>query len=220
MTWKGFPHYWPVVRGIHPHVTCVSPHKESVTRAWCFLLCWPTQIIKQSSYRWFEMPWCSYDVTIMVLQACCLHIPVYIARVIKANTSGGITVTWQGHPGVSNHTQQIFLWHDDVIKWKHFPRCWPFVRGIHRSQVNSPHKGQWRGALMFSLIWAWIKGFLTMTMTMTMKYSLLPSDIQFIINTLTKEIIHITCVKSINLAKGAWSHGLCAPISSKQVTVF
>ena len=28
-------------------------------------------------------------------------------------------------------------------------------RGIHRSPVNSPHKGQWRGALMFSLIWAW-----------------------------------------------------------------
>ena len=23
--------------------------------------------------------------------------------------------------------------HDDVIKWKHFPRHWPFVRGIHRS---------------------------------------------------------------------------------------
>ena len=21
--------------------------------------------------------------------------------------------------------------HDDVIKWKHFPRYWPFVRGIH-----------------------------------------------------------------------------------------
>ena len=36
--------------------------------------------------------------------------------------------------------------HDDVIKWKHFPRHWPFVWGIHRSPVNSPHKGQWRGA--------------------------------------------------------------------------
>ena len=50
--------------------------------------------------------------------------------------------------------------HDDVIKWKHFPRYWPFVRGIHRSPVNSPHKGQWRGALMFSLICvcAWING--------------------------------------------------------------
>ena len=49
------------------------------------------------------------------------------------------------------------LHHDDVIKWKHFPRYWAFVRGIHRSTVNSLHKGQWRGALMFSLIYAWIK---------------------------------------------------------------
>ena len=32
--------------------------------------------------------------------------------------------------------------HDDVIKWKHFPRYWSFVPGIHRSPVNSPHKGQ------------------------------------------------------------------------------
>ena len=50
------------------------------------------------------------------------------------------------------------LYHDDVIKWKHFPRYWPFVRGIHRSPVNSPHKGHWRGALMFSLICVWING--------------------------------------------------------------
>ena len=44
--------------------------------------------------------------------------------------------------------------------WRHqmetFPRNWPFVWGIHRSPVNSPQKGQWRGALMFSLICAWI----------------------------------------------------------------
>ena len=48
--------------------------------------------------------------------------------------------------------------HDDVIKWKYFPRYWPFVRRIHRWPVNSPHKGQWRGSLMFSLICAWING--------------------------------------------------------------
>ena len=48
--------------------------------------------------------------------------------------------------------------HDDVIKWKPFSRYWPFVRGIHRPPVNSLHKGQWRGALMFSLICAWING--------------------------------------------------------------
>ena len=48
--------------------------------------------------------------------------------------------------------------HDDVIKLKLFLRYWPFVRGIHRSPVNSPHKGQWHGVLMFSLIFAWING--------------------------------------------------------------
>ena len=52
----------------------------------------------------------------------------------------------------------IFAVHDDVIKWKLFLRYWPFVRGIHRSSVNSPHKGQWRGALMFSLICVCMKG--------------------------------------------------------------
>ena len=45
---------------------------------------------------------------------------------------------------------------DDIIKWEHFPRYWPFARGIHRSPVNSPHNGQWRGALMFPLDCAWI----------------------------------------------------------------
>ena len=50
----------------------------------------------------------------------------------------------------------IFLSQDDVMKWKYVPRYWPFVRGILWSPVNSPHKGQWRVALMFSLICAWI----------------------------------------------------------------
>ena len=56
------------------------------------------------------------------------------------------------------HSDWLYLSHDDVIKWKHFPRYWPFVRGIHRSPVNSPHKGQWRGALMFTWICARING--------------------------------------------------------------
>ena len=44
-------------------------------------------------------------------------------------------------------------WHH---QWKHFPRNWLFVWGSLRSPVNSPHKGQWRGALIFSLICVWI----------------------------------------------------------------
>ena len=39
--------------------------------------------------------------------------------------------------------------------WKHFLGYWPFVRGTHRSPMDSPHKGQWRRALMCSLICAW-----------------------------------------------------------------
>ena len=51
--------------------------------------------------------------------------------------------------------------HDDVIKWKPFLRYWSFMRGIHRWPVNSPHKGQWHGALMFSLICAWINNWVS-----------------------------------------------------------
>ena len=57
---------------------------------------------------------------------------------------------------------QHFAWnrqyHYNVIKWKYFPRSWPFVREIHRSPVDSPHRGQWHWALMSSLICAWING--------------------------------------------------------------
>ena len=60
-----------------------------------------------------------------------------------------ISVSWQ-----ENRCDTIASW------WRHqmetFSRHWPFVRGIHRSPVNSPYKGQWRGALMFSLICVWI----------------------------------------------------------------
>ena len=49
---------------------------------------------------------------------------------------------------------QCSLHHDDVIKWKHFPHYWPFVKGIHEWLVDSPPKGQWCGALAFSLICA------------------------------------------------------------------
>ena len=46
--------------------------------------------------------------------------------------------------------------------WRHqmetFSVYWPFVREIYQSLVDSPHKGQWRGALVFSLICAWTNG--------------------------------------------------------------
>ena len=56
-------------------------------------------------------------------------------------------------PPRSERNVSVLCYHnDDVIKWKHIPRYWPFVWIIHRSPMNSQHKDQWRGALMFSLI--------------------------------------------------------------------
>ena len=49
----------------------------------------------------------------------------------------------------------IMIRYDDFMKWKHFGRYWPFVWGIQWLPVNSPLKGQWRGAFMFSLICTW-----------------------------------------------------------------
>ena len=57
------------------------------------------------------------------------------------------------HILISWFLQQLGAYHDDVIKWKPFPRYWPFLRGIHRWIPRT--KGQWRGDLMFSLICAW-----------------------------------------------------------------
>ena len=73
-------------------------------------------------------------------------------------TSSGATVRYSSRTWWIAWVYWFWWIHDDVIKWKYFPRYWPFVQGIHRSPVNSPHKDQWRGALMSSLIYAWVKG--------------------------------------------------------------
>ena len=68
---------------------------------------------------------------------------------------GCLTSSWEY---ITSQCYCLISLPDDVIKWKHIPRYWPFVREIHWSPVNFPHKGQWRGALMFSLICTRIKG--------------------------------------------------------------
>ena len=86
--------------------------------------------------------------------------------------------------------------HDDVIKWRHFLRYWPFMRGIHWSPVNSPHKGQWRGALMFSLISAWINGWVNNRETSDMRRHRAHCDV---------------IVMTLWIMRAGWNvrHGLC-----------
>ena len=95
--------------------------------------------------RWCAARLCEIRLgCVMVTRAiACDDIIIWLYRLIGRN--GGI----------------MSITHDDVIKWKHFRRCWPFVWGVHRSPVNSPHKGKWHGALMFSLICSWINGWVS-----------------------------------------------------------
>ena len=55
----------------------------------------------------------------------------------------------------SSGAKYVSLFHDDVIKWKHFLCYWSFEWGINQSIVDSPLKGQCREALMFSVMFAW-----------------------------------------------------------------
>ena len=102
-----------------------------------------------------------------------LWVPVCQKQVQRTGTSNYgpqilwnvITCPWPWYLLLA-HKSSYYLWCHAVdlrcAWWRHqmesFPRYWPFVRGIHRSPVNSPHKGQWRGALVFSLICTRING--------------------------------------------------------------
>ena len=74
------------------------------------------------------------------------------AIIMKIN---GFHVQHSGDSVTTSVFSEKYEPHDDAIKWKHFPCYWPFVRGIHRSPVNSLHKDQWRGASMFFLSNNW-----------------------------------------------------------------
>ena len=87
------------------------------------------RLSKQYRHRWFETPSRS-------LSSHC-------------NDSSPMRRTLYDCLWVTYMLRLSSVMHDDVIKWEHFPRHWPFVRGIH-------HKGQWCGALKFSLICVWM----------------------------------------------------------------
>ena len=154
--------YLHQVRGIHQW-PMNSPYKGPVTQKkrplWGFFHMGPHLLSnKQLNDQWFETTRRSCDVIVKIIYHGLGTFSVPFCQ--HGNSHWGYkTSLWASylHSGNSSSTIGTVI-HDDVIKKKHFPRYWPFVRGIHRSPVNSPHKGQWRGALMFSLICVWING--------------------------------------------------------------
>ena len=64
---------------------------------------------------------------------------------MKCHSCDKLVSLWIQISAICRRPIQMYSLHDDVIKWKDFPRYWPFVRG------EFPHKGQWRGTLIFDL---------------------------------------------------------------------
>ena len=134
--WKHFLRYWPFARGIHrPPVN--SSHKGQWRGALMFsLICtWINRWVNSRESGDLRHHRAHHEVIVIV--GLTLRVPRQAPKWCIVGYGTGAL-------------------HDGVIKWKHFLRYWPFARGIHRPPVNSSHKGQWRGALMFSLICTWI----------------------------------------------------------------
>ena len=73
-----------------------------------------------------------------VLQSISTHMYIHICIYIMwcLYNSNFLQNAYNRHP-IAPHQSLIFVllryiipWHDDVIKWKHFPRYWPFVWGF------------------------------------------------------------------------------------------
>ena len=66
---------------------------------------------------------------------------------------------YEAHATYNSYDGEFIPTDSLLTRWRHQMETfsyWPFVRGIHRSSGTSPHKGQWRGASMFSFIGVWI----------------------------------------------------------------
>ena len=101
-----------------------------------------------------------------------IKVHAFSLKKMHLNMSSG---KWRpSRPGLSvlMFSKSFFRWEDIIPKWAMRPRLivpswWrhqmktfctllAICAGIHRPPVNSPHQGQWRTALMFSLIYVWL----------------------------------------------------------------
>ena len=137
MKWKHFSRYWPFVREAFRF----------------YLICaWIKQLSKQSCRWWFETPSRSLwhqckDPSSSTSWLWHGNQPLPLLR------RGGDPIAWL------YMALQMIAYRDPSIRryavpwWRHqmetFSAYWPLVWGIHRSLVNSPHKCQWRGAVLF-----------------------------------------------------------------------
>ena len=103
----------------------------------------PIVILNQPFYsleeqvQWCWLETCREDHFVIIFRG--LHIEMCYLETIEEQLQDS---RWIEATALAIVTPPDTAEHDDVIKWKHFPCNWPFVRRIHRSPLNSPHKGQ------------------------------------------------------------------------------
>ena len=141
-----------------------SPHKGQWRGTLLFSLIYVStnELGKQSRRRWFETAsrslWRHCNISVLIV-----YLTFYpladVTNYLSMQMAYGILVSCELYMSeaptpknfmytaparqikVSRITNEVMI-HDGVSKWKHFPRYWPFVRGIHRWLVDSPYKGQ------------------------------------------------------------------------------
>ena len=90
-----------------------------------------------------------------------LHIQLSHCYLVTPLNQASIPLTWQMILKINANIHSAY--YVTILTWwrrqmETFSVFWPFVMGIHRSPLDSPSKGQWRGALMLSWTCAWTNG--------------------------------------------------------------
>ena len=117
--WKPFPRYWPFVQGIHRwpvndvivmirSINSAQSHMDHI-----YIANLGSRLIKPLLKLFWMKKYYNPQGKMILYE--CLSLASF--ELIYVSKNG----PWMAE-------------HDDVIKWKHFPRNWPFVRGIHRSR--------------------------------------------------------------------------------------
>ena len=143
--------------------------KASDTEFWCFL--WSAWLSKQSWGWWFETPSCSlwrHCIALWHHMVPSILPNISLFNILSPARRQATIRNWSHdiNPRNSNHITMTSQWEQLRLKSPasrlfiqpfiqtqikaniKAPRHWPFVRGIHRSPVNSPHKRPVMGKLV------------------------------------------------------------------------
>ena len=106
--------------------------------------------------RYHGDTWITHTIHILKAQFIGVYKRNYVENIsmekLKCNSiSSDLPVT--GYGLISFFSCQYSWWRHQM---ETFPRYWPFCAGNSPVPVKSSHKGQWRGALIFSLNCAWL----------------------------------------------------------------